>query len=238
MAWESGRRSFGALRLVASATNEAGRAAEAVRDDQALLAAIRSGEATVAAELCDRLAPQVERTIHRLLGRNDSDREDLAQISLMEIVNTIGRYRADCSLDRWAQIVTGHVVFKHLRRRSLERRLFSDLIAEDVHAGPIQLERVSASKQMLRQIAAHLDTMNPARVWAFLMHDVMGYSLDEIAEMTGASLAAAQSRLSRGRRELHDLVAQDPGLADLLQKVIHSDSNAKGDGHFGAGEKR
>ena len=45
-----------------------GAAAEAVRDDQALFAATRSGDATVAADLCDRLAPQSERTIHRLLG--------------------------------------------------------------------------------------------------------------------------------------------------------------------------
>ena len=89
-----------------------------------------------ARRLCDRLWPQVDRTLRRLLGRFDSDREDLGQISLIEIVNTIGRYRAECSLDRWAQTVTAHVVFKHLRRRNLERRLFSELLADDAYAAP------------------------------------------------------------------------------------------------------
>jgi RNA polymerase sigma-70 factor (ECF subfamily) len=226
MAPESGGRSFGALRLVSSAASVTATgdtkettAARAALDDQDLLAALRSGQPQRAAQLCDRLWPQVTRTIRRLLGRYDSDREDLAQISLMEIVNTIAAYRGDCSLDRWAQTVTAHVVFKHLRRRNLERRLFSEYLLDDVHAGPVQIEQSSATRELLGQVATHLESMNPRRVWAFLLHDVLGYDLHEIAEMTGSTTAAAQSRLSRGRRELHGRIAKDPALVDLLQKV-------------------
>jgi RNA polymerase sigma-70 factor (ECF subfamily) len=165
------------------------------------------------------------------MGRFDSDQEDLAQIALIEIVNTIGNYRGDCSLDRWAQTVTAHAVFKHLRRRNLERRLFSELLADDAHAGPIHIERTSLTRQLLGRIARHLDLMNEDRVWAFLLHDVLGHDLLEIAEMTGTSVAAAQSRLSRGRRELHLRVADDPELAHLLAGIndrSRSRDDAKG----------
>jgi RNA polymerase sigma-70 factor (ECF subfamily) len=43
--------------------------------------------------------------------------------------------------------------------------------------------------------------MDPHRVAALLLN-AMGYELAEIAALTGTSVAAAQSRLSRGRREL------------------------------------
>jgi RNA polymerase sigma-70 factor, ECF subfamily len=225
MGSDTGGRSFGALRLVARVANETstnpGHKVDKTDtvDDSALVTAVQAGQVGVASDLCDRLSPQVTRTVRRLLGRFDSDREDLAQISMIEIVNTIGRYRGECSLDRWAQTVTAHVVFKHIRRRNIERRLFSELLADDAHAAPIQIERMSMSRQLLGRIAAHLDVMDAARVWAFLLHDVMGYDLHEIADMTGTSVAAAQSRLSRGRRELHERAGQDPDLIDLLNKA-------------------
>jgi DNA-directed RNA polymerase specialized sigma24 family protein len=84
-----------------------------------LVAAVRAGHPNVTSELCDRLWPQVTQTIARLLDRFDSDQEDLAQISLIEIVRTIGNYRGDCPLDLWAQTIAAHAVFKHLRRWDL-----------------------------------------------------------------------------------------------------------------------
>jgi RNA polymerase sigma-70 factor (ECF subfamily) len=220
------------LRLVTPPANIAPGLAPSGRrpkvDDESLVAAIREGRPDVASDLCDRLWPQVDRTVRRLMGRFDSDQEDLAQIALIEIVNTIGNYRGDCSLDRWAQTVTAHAVFKHLRRRNLERRLFSELLSDDVHAGPVQVERSSASRQLLGRIAGHLDLMNADRVWAFLLHDVLGHDLHEIAEMTGTTVAAAQSRLSRGRRELHLRVADDPELAHLLSGLEHKATSRSG----------
>src|SRR5258708_371753 len=99
-------------------------------DDQALVAAVQAGDPAVASALCDRVWPQVDRTIRRLLGHRDADRDDVAQLTLIELVNTIGRYRGDCSLDSWAQTIASHVIFKHIRRRQVERRIFTDLLAE------------------------------------------------------------------------------------------------------------
>jgi RNA polymerase sigma-70 factor (ECF subfamily) len=44
--------------------------------------------------------------------------------------------------------------------------------------------------------------MDPARAEAVFLHDVLGHELAEIAVITGATVAAAQSRLVRGRKEL------------------------------------
>ena len=195
-------------------------AARTQLDDLALVAAVRAGDSRVASALCERLWPQVDRTIRRLVGARDVDRDDLAQLALIELVSTIGRYRADCSLDTWAQVVTANVVFKHLRRRRVERRIFADLLVDDAGAvAPQQVERGSATREMLARIAQHLDGMNDRRAWAYVLHDLLGYDLREVAQMTSSSVAATQSRLVRGRRELHDRMAQDPGLVEVLREA-------------------
>jgi len=186
-------------------------------DDHALVAAARSGDPGVAALFCDRLWPQVDRSVRRLVGAHDVDRDDLAQLAMMEIVNTIARYRADCSLDSWAQAITAHVVYKHLRRRRLERRLFCHLLADEgVTRSPVHEERRSASREALARVAQLLDGMNERRAWAYVLHDLLGYDLREVAQITGASLAATQSRLVRGRRDVHERIENDPELAQAL----------------------
>jgi RNA polymerase sigma-70 factor (ECF subfamily) len=209
--------SSGALRLVPGAAAGVRPPARPALDDRALVAAVQEGQAQVASALCDRVWPQVDRTVRRLLGWRDSDRDDVAQLSLIEIVNTIGRYRGDCSLDTWAQAVTANVVFKHIRRRRTERRIFSDLLVDDETAAPVQAEWRSATRELLGRIASHLGEMNVGRAWAFVLHDIFGHDLREVAQMMKASVAATQSRLVRGRRELHKRIAGDPALVDLMQ---------------------
>src|SRR6185503_15183367 len=110
------------------------------------------------------------------------------QLALIEIVGTIGRYRGDCSLDSWAQTVASHVVFKHIRRRQVERRIFADIMVDDVTqtTPPGQSERRSVTRQLLARVSEHLDGMNADRAWAFVMHDVLGSDLHEVAAMTSA----------------------------------------------------
>jgi RNA polymerase sigma-70 factor (ECF subfamily) len=195
-------------------------------DDRALVAAVQAGDEAVASALCNRCWPQVDRTIRKLLGRRDTDHEDVAQLALFELVRTIGRYRGDCSLDTWVQTVTAHVVFKHIRRRRTERRIFAGALGDDdAPAGPFSeapaalfaIDRRSATRDILARVAAHLERMNEGRAWTFVLHDIMGYELREVAEMTRVSPSAAQSRLVRGRRDLHERIAADPELAELFR---------------------
>jgi RNA polymerase sigma-70 factor (ECF subfamily) len=190
-------------------------------DDHTLVAAAKAGDPAVASAFCARVWPAVSRTTGRLLGSRDADSDDVVQLALIELVSTIGRYRGDCSLDAWAQTITAHVVFKHIRRRRLERRIFTDLLAEDAAAvaSPERDDSRPSARELLARVASHLDAMKTDRAWAFVMHDLYGYDLREIAEMTESSIAAAQSRLVRGRRELHERVAGDPALVGLLEEM-------------------
>ena len=183
-------------------------------DDAHLVAAVRSGNSAMAGPFYDRTRPVVARTVHRLLGASDNDFDDLVQVAMIELLRSLDRYRGECSLDTWASTISGNVVYKHIRRRGLERTIFArELAPEDVPQTAHQRPQMRA---MVDQVMRHLGDMVYERAWTFLLHDVHGYSLDEVANITGATVAAAQSRLVRGRRELHERIANDPDLAGGL----------------------
>ena len=190
-------------------------------DDSELLAALGRGDPSAATALHDRLRPQVERAVRRLLGSHDPDLGDVAQQAMIEVVFTIGSYRGDCSLDSWTSAVAAHVVYKHIRRRKVERRIFGRLDADlllDARSSS-RTGREALVRNMLRRVLAHLDAVDDVKAWAFVLHDVCGYDLREIARITGVTTAAAQTRLIRGRREVHERIAADPELANLLETI-------------------
>jgi len=187
-------------------------------DDSQLLASVRAGDPDAAAALHDRLRPAVERAIRRILGRHDRDHEDLAQQAMIQVVYTVDRFRGDCPLEAWASTVTAHVVYNHLRRRTTERKLFESLRGGDDDAPPSRqsLSRETAARSELRRVLQHLDAMDEAKAWAYVLHDVCGYDLREVAEITESTVAAAQTRLVRGRNELRARIAADPELGAMI----------------------
>jgi RNA polymerase sigma-70 factor, ECF subfamily len=186
-------------------------------DDSELLESVVRGDPDAAVALHDRLRPVVERALRRLLGRGDRDHEDLAQQAMIEVVFTVHRFRRDCPLDAWASTVAAHVAYNHIRRRTTERRIFESLRLDENDAdSPHGVGREAAARSTLRRVLVHLDGIDQAKAWAYMLHDVCGYDLREVAQITDTSVAAAQSRLVRGRRELHQRLAADPELAPLL----------------------
>jgi RNA polymerase sigma-70 factor (ECF subfamily) len=182
--------------------------------DESLIEGIVRGDERVAADLYRRLLPVVEATLLRVLGQRGSDHEDLVQISFEQIILTLSarRYAQACSLKTWASTLAAHVALKALRSRVRQRRVFNlHVEPEEVmqqFGGSDDVERSVSSRQELEQVRRELASLAPAKAEAVLLHDVLGHGLAEIAVLTGSSVVAAQSRLSRGRRELAERLAK------------------------------
>ncbi len=202
------------LRAVAPAESEPPVAPPAL-DDSVLLNGLRERDPSVAAAFYDRVRPIVDRTLLRLLGARDPDYEDVAQLALFELVDTIERFRGECPLDAWISIVAARTVYHHLRRRKIERRIFSSAPLEELVAADRRGDS-AITREALARVRQHLEKVDERRAWTFVLHDVYGYDLKEIGEIMGVSLSAAQSRLVRGRREIHERVRKDRKLAHFL----------------------
>jgi RNA polymerase sigma-70 factor (ECF subfamily) len=211
------------LRLVRSSTGEPAPTEPPSQDDSTLLAGLKARDTSLSNAFYARVRPIVDRTLLRLLGARDNDYEDVAQRALFELVDTIDRFRGECPFDAWISIVTARTAYRAIRRRRLERRIFTSEPPPDVPATTRSHASTVAARQAIERLRVELESMNADRAWAFLLHDVYGYDLKEVGEITGASLSAAQSRLVRGRREIHERIRNDESLARFLHQQLEGE---------------
>ncbi len=188
--------------------------------DLELVAAVRRGDSRVALEFYGKVAPRIWTVLRRLLRGNEQDHEDLAQQTLVALVTGLGRYKGQAPLEMWAGAVAGHIALDWLRHHRRERALFERL-------GEASLERPSRdqpehavlTREVVDRLKVLLAGVAEDRLDAWVLHDVYGFSLAELALMTDASLSAVQSRLVRGRGDVQARLARDPSLAQTLQDL-------------------
>jgi RNA polymerase sigma-70 factor, ECF subfamily len=175
--------------------------------DASILAGLERREPWASAALFDRLEAVVERALYRVLQERRHDFEDLVQITFERIVRTLveRRFSAQCSLTTWASAIATNVAIDSIRARVRERRVFTteSIDAADGRIPPCSTgtDRVEVRAEA-RRLQTVLAQMNPAQAEALFLHDVIGHDLSEVALIAGVSVAAVQSRLVRGRREL------------------------------------
>ena len=105
-------------------------------------------------------------------------------------------------LPAWLTRVVTRLCLDHLRKRQSRSLAEAEAPAEsawvDPEADALLAERVDGAMQIV------LDTLAPAERAAFVLHDVFGYSFDEICVVLGRSTTAVRQLASRARRKVQD----------------------------------
>ena len=134
-------------------------------------------------------------TVNRLLGKDDHEAEDVAHLAFIALVKTIDTFRGAAPLDSWVRVVSSRVVYRHIRRRRLERR-FVSFVPPDALIGTSEVTRRDlVFRDALRRVHRHLALVDANRSRTLLLHDFDGYDMREVARITGVSLGAAKTRL-------------------------------------------
>lgn len=157
----------------------------------------------------------VDTVVRRLVGSTDPEYEDLVQSSLVNVLATFdgGKFRGECPPRGWAAVIARNVAVDAIRARARERRVIAhdgDAVADERgHADGLGPERLTDLHETLDRVNRALSGLGPKKARVVYLHDVLGYQLDEVATMLGTSVAAAQSRLVRGRREIIETIGPE-----------------------------
>lgn len=173
--------------------------------DESLVEAVRAGDARAAAPLYSALRPSIEQALHRVIRDRPPEFEDLMQVTYERVIRTIagGNFEGRSQLRTWASAIAAHVAVDWLRRRTQEQRLFEamDSAQIDPQVYNVLPERQLEARSEVRKIHGILGRMKPRRATILVMHDVLGHSVPQVAELLGIKVSAAQSRLRRARQE-------------------------------------
>ncbi|MDX8534558.1 RNA polymerase sigma factor [Mesorhizobium sp. VK25A] len=154
------------------------------------------------------LRPKLHRYAARMAG-SSIEGEDIVQDA---VVKALAAHDGGALVERpeqWLFRIAHNAAQDHLRRRQRERSRVTE-------ADMTTIEDPSANAEARLAAAASLRAfmqLSPAQRSAVVLTDVLGLSLSETCEVTGATLAATKAALHRGRAELKALAARTGEVA-------------------------
>jgi RNA polymerase sigma-70 factor (ECF subfamily) len=180
--------------------------ATAGRSDLGLMKLVAEGDPHAQRVLAHRLAPRVERIARRLVASR-ADAEDASQVALMEILRSAGGFREEASIERWADRITVRTTLRHARE---QRKRFWGL-GSRVDPDEVRVSRDddAAGGQTPRSLQDYLRELPEARREALVLKHGLGYTTDEIAELTGRPVGTVKDRLVAARRQLRKLIQRE-----------------------------
>ncbi|HEY6878187.1 MAG TPA: sigma-70 family RNA polymerase sigma factor [Polyangiales bacterium] len=159
--------------------------------------------------LTRRLRPRVQRLVRSFL-RNDADAEDASQVALLEILRAIPSFRGESKLEAWADRIAVRTAIRVARTRRLAAvRAHETLDPDEL---PTMTSEVARSEELPQSLRVYLDALPEARRTVLVLRHALGYSLQEIAELTGCSENTVKDRLLSARNEVRKMVRRDAAV--------------------------
>jgi RNA polymerase sigma-70 factor (ECF subfamily) len=144
----------------------------------------------------------------RRLGVSPADREDLAQEVFLIVHRKLESFDRSRPMRPWLIGIASRVVLHHYRsarRRPGDRASADELDVERVELAPGESP---VDREARRLLGALLETLEPERRTELILHELEGFSVPEIAELTETPINTLYARLRRTRAELAALAQQ------------------------------
>lgn len=183
-------------------------------DDARLVQGLVAEEDWAVRWFWDRYEPVVYGILDRALGGKASESEDLTQEVLLGLFLGVKRLRDPTALRSYVVASTILRLRRHLRWKKVRRFL----LLSETGTVPEQLGPDGQGRELLRRLYAMLDTLSADERTAFVLRSVEGFSLLEIVEATGASLATVKRRIRRAASKVEDFARSDPDLARYVRE--------------------
>ena len=161
-----------------------------------------AGDEVAMRALWTRHAPHVDVVVRRLVGHDADLAADIAQEVWIQIFRALPSFRGDAQFGTWAHRIAVNRTLNALRRT---KRLAA--IEVEVQDDSASVEPEAERALLAASIEEAAARLSPGARTVFLLHDVEGFTHEEIATQLGITAGGSKSQLFKARAKLRVLLA-------------------------------
>ncbi|HZN96614.1 MAG TPA: sigma-70 family RNA polymerase sigma factor [Gemmatimonadales bacterium] len=171
-------------------------------EERELIGRVLAGDPTAERTLYDAHVDRVFRLVYRMAG--DLDRaQDYTQETFIRAFSRLAEFRGEAALSTWLGSIAISVTLNGLRK--LRRRNEREVALED--GMPVGRFSSPADPDLKSRLAQAIDDLPDGYRAVFVMHDVEGYTHEEIGASLGVHPGTSKAQLFRARARLREALA-------------------------------
>ena len=175
-------------------------------DDTQLVRAVLCGEARAEREFYDRHVDRIYRLACRMAG-DETLARDLTQDTFIRAFSKLGEFREESSVGTWLHSIAVSVILNGLKKvkRLHAREQTGDELPE------VAITQRQSEPDLKVRLHRAIDALPDGYRAVFVMHDVEGYTHEEIGAALGVQPGTSKAQLFRAREKLRVALADFAG---------------------------
>ncbi|MBT8404937.1 MAG: RNA polymerase sigma factor [Gemmatimonadetes bacterium] len=166
------------------------------------------GDSRAVRALYERYAPRVYAVVRRIAGDDDLA-QDYAQEAWIRAIRALPTFRGDARFSTWLHRIAVNAALQALRRADTRKRREAPM-PEAVPVAPSNRDALLQGR-----LEEALDRLPNGMRQVLILHDVEGYTHEEIGEVLGVASGTSKSQLFKARAKMRTLLGSiDRGDAD------------------------
>lgn len=166
----------------------------------------KAGDRAAQRELYETNVDRIYRLAFRLAGDEDVAR-DFTQEAFIRAFQRLGEFRGDSAFSTWLHTIAVSVSLNGLRK--VKRLRTRETVLEDAEALG-HSPRIS-DPDLRDRLYRAIDALPEGYRTVFVLHDVEGYTHEEIGQMMGIQSGTSKAQLFRARGRLREALADFAG---------------------------
>ena len=174
--------------------------------ERELLRLAADGDTRAIRALYDRYAPRVYAVVRRIAGDDDLA-QDYAQEAWIRAIRALPTFRGDARFSTWLHRIAVNAALQALRKA--ETRTKREAPApEEVPVAPGRGDSL-----LQKRLERALDELPEGMRQVLILHDVEGYTHEEIGDVLGVTSGTSKSQLFKARAKMRALLESLAGAA-------------------------